>query len=70
MTETRKAIATRGMIARVALRLAQERGPAQVTAQDIADHARVSVRTARAGSPQSPEESCRDNTAKPGSHPT
>jgi AcrR family transcriptional regulator len=45
VTETRKAIATRGTIARVALRLAQERGPAQVTAQDIADGARVSVRT-------------------------
>jgi AcrR family transcriptional regulator len=45
VTETRKAIATRGKIAREALRLAQERGPAQVTAQDIAGRARVSVRT-------------------------
>lgn len=45
MTESRKAIATRRTIARAALRLAQELGPAQVTAQNIADRAHVSVRT-------------------------
>lgn len=45
MTESRKAIATRTRIARAALQLARERGPAQVTAQDIAARSHVSVRT-------------------------
>jgi AcrR family transcriptional regulator len=43
--ESRKAIATRSTIVRTALQLARERGPAQVTAQDIAARSRVSVRT-------------------------
>jgi AcrR family transcriptional regulator len=45
VTETRKAMATRRTIAREALRLAQERGPAHVTAQAVAERAHVSVRT-------------------------
>jgi AcrR family transcriptional regulator len=45
VTESRKAIATRGTIARAALQLARERGPAQVSVQDIAHRAHVSVRT-------------------------
>jgi AcrR family transcriptional regulator len=45
VTESRKVVATRRTIARAALRLAQERDPAQVTAQAIAERAHVSVRT-------------------------
>lgn len=45
MARTRKAIATHSLIASVALKLAETKGPSTVTAQDIASAAHVSLRT-------------------------